>query len=398
MPQSPISLEQELASIVGSVEPGRNGRMALRHWGWDGRGGATLDATGGEFGGLSRERVRQLCGRVRAGLESAVQAALEGAAGTRTSQAGGGLLAPRLDEALVCAADAVPTTSGALARHLADRRIAARPFHPAGLDSAARILGRDVTFTLETIKGIAVVLPNPDDPTLDTRHLVATVVATARGVVRRTGAARVADVTGRVAGTLGTWVDEDFVRAVVTEPEDFVWLDRRSGWFFLPSVAKNAVMTRVLKVLSVAGELDVSELHAGIRRDERMRDFVMPEYVLAELCERIPGVAVEGRRVRTVEPLEPDAVLEATELAFVRVLRERRGSVERRELERLCLLGGMTASSFNNRVAYSPILDEVEPGRYALRGTTSPPRAAGPESDQVPHPGDLDHFRSLRRR
>ncbi|HSL96514.1 MAG TPA: hypothetical protein VLA35_11470 [Thermoleophilia bacterium] len=395
MPSPLPTLEQELLRLAQSVAPERDAGIAVRHWGWDGRGGATLEAAGREAGGLSRERVRQLCRRVEARLRATLGPTTgDGPTDARPPAP----TAARLDEALLAAAEAAPTTGSALARRLADQRIAARPFHPAGLEHAARTLGRDVTFTLASVKGIEVVLPYPDDPGLDTRHLIATIAETARGVVRRTGAARVADVTGRVAAALGAWVDDDLVQAVVSEPRDFLWLDRRTGWFFLPSVAKNAVVARVLKVLSVAGELDIGDLHAGIRRDERMRDFVRPEYVLAELCQRIPGVAVDGRLVRSLEPLDVATVLETTELTFARILAGRRAPVERRELERLCLSSGMSASSFNNRVSYSPIIEEVGHGRYALRGTTSPPPAPDDAVEVVPHPGELEHFRSLRRR
>jgi len=395
MPSPLPTLEQELLSLARSVASERDAGIAVRHWGWDGGGGATLEAAGREAGGLSRERVRQLCRRVEARLRAAAGPA---AGREPTDTQPPAPAATRLDEALLAAAEAAPTTRGALARRLADQRVAAHPFHPAGLEHAARTLGRDVTFTLATVKGIEVVLPHPDDPTLDTRHLIATIAETSRNVVRRTGAARVADVTGRVAAALGAPVDDDLVHAVVSEPSDFLWLDRRTGWFFLPSVARNAVVARVLKVLSVAGELDIGDLHAGVRRDERMREFVMPEYVLAELCQRIPGVAVEGRVVRALEPLDAATVLEATELTFARILGERQAPVERRELERLCLSRGMSASSFNNRVSYSPIIEEVGHGRYALRGTTCPPRAADDAAGAVPHPGELAHFRSLRRR
>lgn len=394
MHSPPPRLEHELLSLAESVAAERDARVAVRHWGWDGRGGATLEAAGREAGGLSRERARQLCRRVETRLRSAAGSGDRAGRGSAPARPA----APRLDEALLFAAEASPTTRGALARGLAEQRIAARPFHPAGLVHAAGVLGRKAAFTLATVKGLDVVLPHPDDPALDSRQLICAIVETARGVVRRAGAARVPDVTGRVADELGAWVDDDLVRAVVSQPDDFVWLDRRAGWFFLAAVARNAVVTRVLKVLSVARELDVGELHEGIRRDVRMREFVMPEYVLSELCLRIPGVAVAGRLVRAPEPPAPDTVLEATELTFVRVLRRYGGPVERRELERACRAEGMTASSFTNRISYSPIVREAGSGRYALRGTLGPaaPAEAGPSF--VPHPGELDRFRTPRGR
>jgi hypothetical protein len=317
--------------------------------------------------------------------------------------------APTLERALLQAAGAAPTTAQDLARRLADEHVTARAFDPEGLLTAAAVLGHEAPFILDTVKDVRVVLPNPPDPTSDTVELIAVVVDVARAIVRRAGAARVRDVTGRVAATLAVWVDDDLVTAVVSEPEDFVWLERRTGWFYLPAVAKNAVVSRVLKVLSVAGRLDLADLHAGIRRDERMKEFVMPEYILGELCERISGVSVEDGRVRSREPILPRDVLETTELTLVRILSEHDGPMERHALETLCLAAGMKVSSFNNRIAYSPIITERGYGRYGLRGNGFAERharagaeagtaGAGPARDDVPRPGDLERFPRPQRR
>jgi len=373
-----LSLEAELATIAENAEPGRTARIAIRHWGWDGRGGATLEATGREFGGITRERVRQLCERLAARIR---------AANAQSAALAMPISAPAFERALLQAAGAVPTTAHDLARRLADESVAARPFDPEGLLTAARVLGHEAPFRLETVKDVRVVLPSPPDPTADTAEVIAVVVEAARALVRRAGAARVRDVTGRVAATLAVWVDDDLVTAVVSEPEDFVWLERRAGWFYLPSVVKNAVVSRVIKVLSVAGPLDLADLHAGIRRDERMKEFVMPEYILGELSARIPGIAVEDGRVYAREPLRPQDVLETTELTLVKILTEHGGAMERHALEALCMAAGMKASSFNNRIAYSPLITERGYGRYGLRGNGSGGR-----------PGDLEHFQRPQRR
>ncbi len=392
MELSDRSLEAELAAIAENAEPGRTARLAVRHWGWDGRGGATLETTGRELGGITRERVRQLCERLA----------------QRIGADGGpaGAAAPALDRALVLAAHAAPTTANDLARRLADEHIAARPFDPAGLLTAAGVLGREATLTLESVKDVRVVLPHPADPDSDAMAVIARVVDTARAVVRRSGAARVSDVTGRVAADLAVWVDDDLVRAVVSEPDDFIWLERRTGWFSLSSVAKNAVVSRIAKVLSVTGAVRLADLHAGIRRDERMKDFVMPEYILAELCERLPGVRVGGDVVSAELRRPPEEVLETTELTLLRLLEQAGGDADRHELERACLAAGMKASSFNNRIAYSPIIRELGHGRYGLRGLRAGaapdggPRGASPGGAMTNGalPGQLDQLSRQNRR
>jgi hypothetical protein len=205
----------------------------------------------------------------------------------------------------------------------------------------------------------------------------------------------VGDVTGRVAAELAVWVDDALVTAVVAEPDDFVWLERRSGWFYLPSVARNGVVGRVIKILSVAGEARLADLHAGIRRDERMKDFVMPEYILGELCERVPGLAVTGDRVQATRPITAEEVLETTELTLVRLLRQSGGTMDRHELERLCAAAGMKRSSFNNRIAYSPVIEDRGGGRYALRGNGA---GTGTRGAGTPRPGDAGRLRPPRRR
>lgn len=380
-------LEAELAEIAEQAEPGRTARLAVRHWGWDGRGGATLETTGRELGGITRERVRQLCERLARRLSEAPAEA------------------PALERALVLAAHAAPTTAHELARRLADEHISAQPFDPAGLLTASTALGRSPTFSLESVKDVRVVLPDPPDPASDTVAVIASVVDTARAIVRRAGAARVSEVTGKVAADLAVWVDDQVVTAVVSEPADFVWLERRTGWFYLPSVAKNAVASRVAKVLSVSHAVSLSDLHAGIRRDERMRDFVMPEYILAELCERLPGVTVAGDLVVADGPRRPEDVLEATELTLVRALRDAGGEAGRHELERVCLAADMKLASFNNRIAYSPIVADLGHGRYGLRGVGpgnvggTPAWGAGvARADDVPRPGEVASLRPPRRR
>ena len=153
----------------------------------------------------------------------------------------------------------------------------------------------------------------------------------------------------------------------------------------------------------------LADLHAGIRRDERMREFVMPEYILAELCERLPGVRLEGEVVVADPRQAPEDVLERTELTLFLALVNAGGEADRHDLESACLAAGMKSSSFNNRIAYSPIIEDLGHGRYGLRGPTaatgpSAPRVA-PRPDRqprpthhVPRPGDLAAFRPPRRR
>ncbi len=389
MGESDRRLEAELLAIAERAGPGRTARLAVRHWGWDGLGGATLETTGHELGGLTRERVRQICARLSRRLGEASPPAAA------------------LDRALALVARTVPATTQGLARRLADERISERPFHPNGLLTAAAVLGREPGFRLIGVRDVRMAAPDPPDPSVDVRAAVAAVLDAARAVVRRAGAARVDEITGQVGAESAAWVDDGLVTDVVSQSADFTWLEHETGWFSLSSVARNAVASRVAKILSVSGSVSLSDLHEGICRDERMREFAVPERILAELCARLPGVSVREDVVVADAPPPPEEVLERTELTLVRALQAAGGEASRSDLERVCIAAGVTRSSINNRLAYSPLIVDLGQRRYGLRGAGSGEGVgqggawggaeATPESTP-PRPDDLATFRPPPRR
>ena len=135
MELSTLSLEAELATFAEKAEPGRTARIAIRHWGWDARGGATLEATGREFAGITRERVRHLYERLATRIRAPASA--EGAAGRAGGASGRG--AGRNGEAGVVPAPPVPTPALERALLQATGVVA---FHDAGgfRESSARRL------------------------------------------------------------------------------------------------------------------------------------------------------------------------------------------------------------------------------------------------------------------
>ena len=90
MVHSGITLERELRELLGT---GRDALIAARYYGFDGRGGSSLQAVGNEIG-VTRERVRQI---VRAVSESL---------STRR------VVSPTFDRAVAFVADRMPAAAG----------------------------------------------------------------------------------------------------------------------------------------------------------------------------------------------------------------------------------------------------------------------------------------------
>jgi hypothetical protein len=112
----------------------RNVRMAAQHYGFDGAGGATLHAVGVVYG-LSRERVRQICFRVKRDVKYKK------------------CETPLLDKAIAAVVERLPAAAEVVEAELQEKGITRSQFRLEGLLKAARLLGREAPFALAVIGG-----------------------------------------------------------------------------------------------------------------------------------------------------------------------------------------------------------------------------------------------------
>src|SRR6266436_4378556 len=130
------TIEQELAGILTSARlDGRQARVVARRLGWDGHGTTTLAAAGGAEG-YTRERVRQLEGRLRRQLS------------------GGATAMPLTQAALRHVEAAAPSPKPDIARSLMAEGISGAPFDPEGVITAAELGGLRVDVL--TLDGLVV--------------------------------------------------------------------------------------------------------------------------------------------------------------------------------------------------------------------------------------------------
>ena len=141
IPEDHCFLEDELNYLIShacnfrTLAPtDRNVMMAARHYGFDGAGGATLNAVG-EVYGLSRERVRQICFRVKCDVRYKKAAT------------------PLLDKAIASVTAKLPVAAGVAEAALQEEGITRSPFRLEGLLTASRLLDREAPFALTGIRG-----------------------------------------------------------------------------------------------------------------------------------------------------------------------------------------------------------------------------------------------------
>ncbi len=337
-------LDEALLHLVRQVVLARHVEAIAMRLGWDGMGGATLKEAG-EVTGVTRERVRQ------------IQIRLEDALKTVN-------YIPALDRAIATLDRAADTFEPDAASLLRREGITFDRFLPAGVVSAAKVLGRSYRFEVGRDKN-SVQLPGDTKAKAFKRAL--------RSLSNVNHLASVLELQARIFEAEGEEPSLETVRAFLERHPTVVWLDNDHNWFWVrQSEGRNRVVAQIRKMLAVADSLSLETLREGILRHHRTRSTTLPRNVLTGLC-RAAGFQVHDGVVSTSEPVEITQVLGGIETTMVDVLNRHGRILKGTDLEDECLKRGVNRHSFWVYVSYSPVLERVAPSVYTVRGAEIDP-------------------------
>ena len=336
-------LEEELVEVFSPTDRGRDREIVSLYYGWDGRGGHTLEELGRRYG-LSRERIRQVCVR-----------AVKRNRGVQ-------VFAPVLDRALDFLARSLPQEVQKLQAEFDAAGFSACGMPLETVRQAARFLARDPKFALVDVGRRQLAVPP------DCASIPKAVVHAARRAVLSYGATTVGDVAAEVSPRFPGKVDQTLVERTLELLDDFEWLYRPRGWFRLKSLPQYGLGKRIAKALSVCPRIDCSKLHSAIARSRRTGKRVPPGPVLLEFCRRTPGVRVEGKTIVADPPLDWREILSGVEADMVGVLQEHGPVMERGVFEEHCIGQGMNRFSFNAIIMSSPVIAQYGRSVYGLLG------------------------------
>ena len=338
--RSRLTLERELSDLLGM---GRKARITARYYGFDGRGGGSLQTVGNEIG-LTRERVRQI-----------VTAASE-----RLSP--GRPVSPTLDRTIAFVVDRMPATAREIEAELRFQRLTSGVFRLEGVIQAAALLGRRLPFSITEVNGERLVHAR-DIPSIDR------IVRIARGLISLWGMATISNVVADVRKLEPGACDRNLVVSALACLGDFHWLEQSAEWFWFSDNPNNRVLNRIRKILSIANPINISELGAGVARDYRMNGVLLPKRVLLEFCRQAPGLRVNYEAVKAEPAVNSDDVLSQVEKDIVHILSEHGGTVATSEFKSVCLGMGVHRRTFYQNLVSSPIISRYSGGRYALVGS-----------------------------
>jgi hypothetical protein len=340
--RSGLTLERELRDLFGT---GRNARIAARYYGFDGRGGGTLQTVGNEIG-VTRERIRQIVTAASERLNT------------------GGPVLPMLDRTIAFVVDRMPAAAGEIEAELRFQRLTSGLFRLEGVINAAELLGRRLPFSITEVKGERLVHAR-DVPSVDM------IVRIARRLISRWGMATISNVVAEAGEVESGVCDRKLVVSVLARLGGFRWLEQSAGWFWLSdNPYNNRVLNRIRKILSIANPINISELPAGIGRDYRMEGVSLPKRVLLEFCQQAPGLRVSDEAVKAEPAVNPDDALSRVEKDVVHILSEHGGTIATSEFKSVCLGMGVNRQTFYHCLVNSPIISWRADGRYGLIGSS----------------------------
>ena len=160
--------------------------------------------------------------------------------------------------------------------------------------------------------------------------------------------------------------------------QGFRWLDKATGWFSIGDSSMSSLAARVRKLLAVARDtVGTDEIAAALASDDMwmyrenssLGLATPPVHVLRELISAWPWLkrVQKGRFVASAD-LGPDGTLNAAEAAVVRVIEEHGGVACRFELKE-AVVGdlGLTDMRLALLLGTSPFIERVEHGIYKVR-------------------------------
>src|SRR5712691_2996561 len=190
------TLERELRDLLGT---GRNGRITARYYGFDGRGGGSLQAVGNEIG-LTRERIRQI-------VAAASQCLI-----TRPP------VSPTLDRTIDFVVDHMPAAAREIEAELRSQRLTSGLFRLEGVIKAAELFGRRLPFSITEVREERLVHAR-DIPSVDR------IVRIVRRLISRRGMATISNVVADVHEVEPDACDGNLVVSALACLGGFHWLE-----------------------------------------------------------------------------------------------------------------------------------------------------------------------------
>lgn len=332
----PNCLEEELEQLVPSKNRDQKLPIVRRVLGWDGGSGTTLEVAGSEFD-RTRERVRQIV------------ASLHRPSMNHTLFLGRAI--DLIGKSTPCSVEKAEAT-------LREGGVVRTSIRPEGILATARLLGLSVPWDIEEGGSLRVVVGPGDADRIKMFN------REARRRVSHFGTTKISYVLAEIDGAGTT----EFANLCCSLVAELKWLDEEHDWFWLPT-QRNAIASRLAKILRVVPNLDIHEALLGVLRDRRMHDTELPLGVFRSFCNLMSWCEVEDDRVLVSGELPIDDDYDSNETILTGILRENGPVMWRSDLWHRASLRGVGKVSFDRYLSESNMITRLGTEMYGLIGS-----------------------------
>ncbi len=325
----------------------RNCMIFMQYYGFDGNGPRTLEDVGRE-NELTRERVRQIC--------SKEEKAFRKYWGKVAS-------VPAFQKTIEFILGRIPNFAEQVERDLCLSGLTKGIFRLEGLISVSKILGQEPKFCVGMFLKHRFALP------FNQTNLPKKIIIFASKFCSSYGVGNTDDLVAELEEYYSATISQSLVISVLNLFDGFDWLDDGNTWFWKTSkLSRNRLHNVTRKIVSVAGQIHISDLRNGILRVHRMGGYAPPKRVLLKFCKCLSWCKVEGEFVSGKTKLDWEEEIGSNEWALVEILKSNDSVMRASDLEKECLEVGMNYNSYYQYLCYSPILQRLAQGVYGLRG------------------------------
>lgn len=333
----------------------RDMNITLRHYGWDGKGGCSLQQTGDEYQ-LTRERVRQISNSFTKPLQPHAEAHLSTLVG----------LMSEIDTLAPARAERVEARLQK--RGLGDDRI-------EGVLRAAGIFGNTKKqHRVVEENGVRyLILPGMEGTSLK-------VIAHAQKACSHLGMVNIDDLLYLLPG-IPKEQAINYLRDVLETRADKVWLDQSKTWLWLKNSPRNRLTTCIDKMIGVFSSTTLEGILVGANRyfhkgKSRNSELKAPEAILAAFITAWGKATVSPLGVvRKASGFKQQAKVLELEASILEVIQAKPEKIAReKELENsiVPVIDGVTHAKkyrFSNALNYSPLIRKGEKrGEYVVNG------------------------------
>ena len=252
-----INFKEEMMNLakisLSKKEMKRDVFIAFKYFGWDGLGGSSMQLAGSEYG-LTRERVRQITGKV----VSKMIANKEGKT-------------PLLKKLLEMISDLSPASADRVEEILKPHGLNGQRIE--GVLNAARCLEIPGSH-LRIVEDFGVRFVVSSDMVDRPRKIM----SMAQKAVSHKGLINIELLKKALPETRSSSA-YSFIRDVISVREDTVWLDKDHTWVWFKDAPRNRLITCLSKMLSVFTTTDLNSIREGANRYYRKGKRTSPEVI-----------------------------------------------------------------------------------------------------------------------